>query len=53
MQTDLGLNERVTVTIQYADGTIERVTMTRKKAIALQDEVIAGKKTSIKSVSWQ
>lgn len=47
MQTEAGLNERVTVTITYADGTSDRVVMTRRQAIQLQDEVAAGKRSGI------
>ncbi len=47
-----GINQVVTVTIEYEDGSIERLPMTKREAIALQDQVAARKKTGIKKVSW-
>lgn len=47
-----GLNQKVTVEIEYTDGTIRRDWMTKKEAIKLQDDVLSGKKSGIRRVSW-
>jgi hypothetical protein len=52
IQIDGGLNQIVTVEIEYEDGTHERVAMTKRQAIELQDKVTSGKKPGIKRVSW-
>jgi hypothetical protein len=47
-----GVNQIVTVTIEYEDGTVEYVPMTKKQATELQDQVAARKKPGIKVVRW-
>lgn len=47
-----GLNQIVTVTIEYADGTDAQVRMTKREAIKLQDAVAAKQKPGIKRVKW-
>jgi hypothetical protein len=47
-----GLNEKVQVTIRYADGRVSTRTMTKREACNLQDRVAAGQEPDIVSVSW-
>ena len=47
-----GLNQVVTVTIEYSDGTDAQVAMTKREAINLQDAVAANQKPGIKRVRW-
>jgi hypothetical protein len=50
--TESGLNERVRVRIEYIDGSFEYITMTRREAYQLQDQVAAGNKPNIRSVGF-
>jgi hypothetical protein len=49
--TEAGLNEIVTVEIEYTDGSIGYASMTRREAYRLQNEVVGGKHPGIRRVA--
>ena len=51
-QIEDGLNQKVTVEIEYTDGRIERVVMSKREAIELQNLVAGGRKPGVRRVSW-